>query len=384
LALMTELAALIDRHIPEAEIFDPCGLVTHFARTIRRELNFLREGRTIETFARLFHNDATLFVPRVYPELTTEAVLTMQFVDGCHILDREALAKIGIAPRELASNMARVFMKMAFDFGIFHGDPHPGNIRVMSDGSIALLDYGMIGMLEEDKRDQMIDVLQAVLRQDLETAADVVQELGHPFRPTDTPLLRADLRDFIENYYGLPLEKLNVGNLLTDFVSVISRHAIRCPADLMLLIRVFVTLEGTGRDIAPDFNLAGQLAPFVENIVRERYSPRRVARRMLSESRMLLSLAHDVPRHIGRTLEKLSRDDLTVQFEHRGIDHLITELDRSSNRLAIGMVISALVVATALIIRTGPDMLWFGLPAFVLSCLLGIWLIYGVFRSGRL
>jgi ubiquinone biosynthesis protein len=126
------------------------------------------------------------------------------------------------------------------------------------------------------------------------------------------------------------------------------------------------------------------LSPFVEQIVRERYSPRRLARRALAESRALLSLAHDVPRHVGRTLEKLSHDDLKVQLEHRGFDHLITELDRSSNRIAIGMVISALIVATALIIRTGPGMLWFSVPAFLLSFLLGVWLIYGVFRSGRL
>jgi ubiquinone biosynthesis protein len=384
LALMSELASLIERHIPEADVFDPVGLVNHFARTIRRELNFAREGRTIEEFARLFRNDATLAVPKVYWDLSTEAVLTMDFVNGCHIDDQAALAALHLDPAALASRGARIFMKMTFEIGMFHGDPHPGNIRVLSDGTICLLDYGMVGVIEDTQRELLVDLFLAITHRNLNRTVELLQVVGQPFRPVDTPLLRADVRDFIENYYGVPLERLKVGRMLSDFVAVLLNHGIRCPADLMLLVRCLVTLEGVGRDIDPSFNLAAELAPFMERVVTERYNPRRMLDRLTDETRMLAGLARDIPRYIGRSLEKLSKDELKVQFEHTGLDKLITELDRSSNRVVIGVVMASLIISSSLVLRAGSAPLWFSIPVFALSSLLGIWLIYGVFRSGRL
>src|SRR5580704_6053608 len=384
LSLMTELALLIQNHVPGADVFDPVGLVSHFARTIRREMNFAREGRTIEEFAKFFRNDATLFVPRVHWEFTSEAVLTMDFVEGCRVDDHAGLAANGLQPAYLAANGARIFMKMAFEIGVFHSDPHPGNIRILRDGTFSLLDFGMVGILDDEKREHLVDLFVAVTQHDVAGAVAVVLALGQPFRPVDTPLLRADVRDFIENYYGVPLEQLHVGRMLSDFAAVMLNHGIRCPADLMLLIRCLVTLEGVGRDLDPAFNLAGHLAPFVERIVSERYSPRHLVDQFARESRNLARLARDVPHYVGRSLEKLSKDELRVQFEHTGLDRLMTELDRSSNRVVIGLVVSALILSSALVLRTGSESVWFTVPLFVLSSLLGIWLIYGVFRSGRL
>lgn len=384
LMLMRELAALIERHVPEAEVFDPVGLVNHFTRTIRRELNFIREGRTIDCFARLFRNDATLYVPRVYWDLTTEAVLTMEYVEGRRINQNGDLDSLMVSRREIAANGARIFMRMAFEFGSFHGDPHPGNIRIRPDGSIGLIDYGMAGVLEDDKRELLVDLFVAIVQDDPRSAVDVIQRLGEPFRPLDVPLLRADVRDFVESYYGLPLERIHIGQMLSDFVAILARHYIRCPADLMLLIRALVTLEGVGRELDPQFNLAEVLAPYVQEVVKERYNPKRLAQRVYSESQRFLQIAHDLPLQIGSTLHKLSRDELKIQMEHRGIEHLITEVDRSSNRLVIGLLVASLIVASALIIRTAGDQIWFSIPIFLLSSLLGAWLIYGVFRSGRL
>jgi ubiquinone biosynthesis protein len=384
LSLMTELAQLVQRHIPEAEIFDPVGLVNHFARTIRRELNFSREARSIEEFSRLFRNDTTIAIPKVDWELSTEAVLTMGFIDGCRIDDREALSAVHVDPIDLAKRGGRIFMRMAFEIGLFHGDPHPGNLRVLPDGRIGVLDYGMIGVLEDEQRELLVDLFLAITHRNVNRTVELLQVLGQPFGPIDTPLLRADVRDFIENYYGVPLERLKVGRMLTDFVNIMLIHRIRCPADLMLLVRCLVTLEGVGRDLDPQFNLAAELKPFVEHVVSERYNPKRMVDRLTNEARLLGGLARDIPRYIGRSLEKLSKDELKVQFEHTGLDRLITELDRSSNRVVIGVVMASLIISSSLVIRAGYAPLWFSIPVFLLSSLLGIWLIYGVFRSGRL
>ncbi len=384
LALMTDLAILAERHLPEMSAFDPVGLVRHFSRTIRRELNFRREGQTIEEFRRLFHDDATLRVPKVFDELTTDAVLTMEYLDGCRADDFEGVANTGISRSALASNGAHIFLRQIFEFGVFHGDPHPGNIRVMPDGSIGLLDFGMVGVIDEAKREQLIDLFLAVERQDSTRCVELVKQIGQPSRGIDELLLRADVRDFVENYYGVSLDQLNVGRMLTDLVSILVNHGLRCPADIMLLIRSFVTLEGLGRSLDPTFNLANEVAPFVERLVRERYSPRRLMDRSLQDFKMLLQAAHDLPLQLRDTLKKLSQDDLKVLFEHRGLDQLITEFDRSSNRVVVGLVTSSLIVASALIVRSGTASPWVTVPVFILSGLLGVWLIYGILRSGRL
>ena len=384
LSLMQELAVLLERNVAESQIFDPVGLVNHFARSIRRELNFAREARTMDEFRKLFRNDATLYVPKVFWELTTDAIVTMEFVDALRIDQLAELDQTSIQPPEIAANGARIFMKQVFEFGVFHGDPHPGNIRVCRNGTICLLDYGMIGILDDHTREQLVDMLLAVSQQDVDSAVKLVLKIGEPYREVDRPLLQIDMRDFVSNYYGVELERLNVGHLLSDFVAILSNHAIRCPGSLMLLLRCFVTLEGVGRTLDPDFNLATHLQPFVERLVKARYSPNRMAERLWSESRRFFEYAHDIPGHINRTLRKLSEDDLRIQLEHRNLDHFMLELERSSNRLVVAMVVASLIVASALIISQGQSTVWVTLPTYVLSSLLAIWLVYGIFRSGRL
>ena len=384
LSLMEQLATLVERHLPEAEVFDPAGLVKQFARSIRRELNFAREARTLDEFGRLFRNDATLFVPKVFWELTSEAVVTMEFVDGFNLQDRESLLEYGISTSEIAANGARIFMKQSFELGLFHGDPHPGNIRVLRDGTICLLDYGMVGALEDEKREQLVDLFLAMSERDAPAAVDLVLVVGQPFREVDRALLQSDLRDFVENYYGVSLERIKVGNMLSDFVMILSNHGIRYPADLMLLIRALITLEGVGRDLDPGFNLAQHLAPFVHKVVRERRNPRRMARRAWRKTQRFLDVAQAIPEQVEKILTKLGNDELKIQFEHRNLDRLINELDRSGNRIVIGVVMAALIVASALIIRSGNNLEWISVPMWVLSSLLGIWLIYGIFRSGQL
>ncbi len=384
LLLMQELAVLLERNVAEARIFDPIGLVNHFARSIRRELNFAREARTMDEFRRLFRQDATLYVPQVFWELTTDAILTMEFVDALRIDELSQLVETKWTPPQIAANGARIYMKQVFEFGVFHGDPHPGNIRIRRDGTICLLDYGMIGILDEKTREHLVDLLLAVSQKDVDNAVKLVLRIGESYREVDRPLLQIDMRDFVSNYYGVELERLNIGHLLGDFVAILSNHAIRCPGSLMLLIRCLVTLDGVGRTLDPEFNLATHLQPFVERLVKARYSPSRIVERIWTESQHFLGYAHDIPGHVSRTLRKLSEDDLRIQLEHRNLDHFILELERSSNRLVVGMVVASLIVASALIISQGASTIWVTLPTYVLSSLLAIWLVYGIFRSGRL
>lgn len=385
IGLMRELALLLERHVPESRVFDPVGLVNQFTRTIRREMNFRREGRAMQEFARLFRDDRRLYVPVVAPDLLTESVLVMERVDGLKIDDLESIRQCRLDPSRIARDGASIFLRMAFELGVFHGDPHPGNIRVLPNGAICLLDYGMIGFLDESRRDKLLDLFVAVAYHNVDSAVDVVLAIGQPTQRIERSLLQADVRDFMDAYYGVPLEQIHVGSLMNDFIGILSGHGLHCPGDLMVLARAIVTLEGVGRQLDPHFNLASVLAPFVEKLLRDRYRPRRVVRKAMADLKTMFEAVHDVPLHLGKTLKKISQDDLKVQLEHRGLDRLINEFDRSSNRIVVGMVISALVVSTALIIRTSsPNSFWVAVPIFILSGLLGAWLIWGILRSGRL
>lgn len=384
LDLMAEFAVLLVRYLPESEAFDPIGLVNHFARTIHREMDLTREARTLIQFQRLFRDDASLYVPQVLCELSTRNVLTMEFVTGLRVDNAATLQAAGLDPNAIALNGARIFLKQAFQLGVFHSDPHPGNIRVMPDGSLCLLDYGMIGILDEDLRDLLVDLLQAVVTRDLSNAVRLIRSLSPSKRDIDAPLLKADIRDFIDTYYGLTLNEIDVGNLLSDFVRIITSHGIRCPGDLLLLTRALVTLEGVGKSLSPTFNVAEVLQPFLEELVRRKYSPRRIAGQVVQETTDLFNLCRRLPAMANEVLEKLSQDRLRLEVEHKRLDRLITEVDRSSNRIVISLILAALIVASSLVISKEADSYWLTIPIYLVSSLLGIWLIYGVFRSGRL
>ena len=213
---------------------------------------------------------------------------------------------------------------------------------------------------------------------------ELVQTIGQASRPIDEPLMRADVQDFVESWYGVPLEQMNVQRMLSDYVALLANHGLRCPGDFLLLIRAIITLDGVGRTLDPDFNLAAELAPFVEQIVRRRYDPKQMFYRTIQDTRKLLSTLHVLPGQLGKTLEKIGDDEFRIHLEHEHLDRLISEFDRSSNRIVVGLVTSALVVASALIIRTGVATPLITVPAYTLSGLMGVWLIYGILRSGRL
>ncbi len=391
LSLMFDLAALIEGRLPELKVFDPAGLVRHFARTIRRELDFTREANAAAEVARAFGADSDdLCVPAVRTELTTEAVLTTEWLDGLPADDPATLRRHGLDPAEIAAKGARVFLKQVFVLGLFHGDPHPGNVRVMPPtpkhpaGRIGLLDFGMVGALDETVRDRLVDLLAAVAREDVAGVSRHLIALGTPMAPIQETALRTDLREFLATHYNVPLARLRVAAVLGDFLSLIGRHQIRLPGDLMLLVRAAVSVEGTGRRLDPDFNLAAHLAPFATQLLRQRLDPKRLAKRFLGEAGELTALAAAVPHQLGRTLDKLSRDELRVQLDVAGLDTLTQEIDRAGNRLAISLAMSALILSSAILIRSVPESFWFAVPIFLLSSLLGLWLVYGVFRSGSL
>ena len=383
------LAYLIEQHVPTVALYDPVGLVKEFRRSIMRELNFTREGRTVDRFAVNFAESETVYTPKIFWDYTGDIVLTMEYVDGIKISALEELTAQGYDLKEIARRGADAFLKQVLDFGLFHADPHPGNVFILPDQVICMLDYGMVGRLGQDLKDQLIDLLQALLNRDVDRIISQLLYSGELTDDSDMKNLRRDLHDFIEDYYDIVLQDIKVGKLLTEFIEILTHHRIHFPADFMILAKALVIMEGVGRQLDPEFNMINHMRPYVNKLVFERFSPKNISEQAGRIVQAYSSLAKNLPQDIKEFVNRLNRNQFKIDLEHRGLEKLVTDLDRSSNRVSFAVVIGSLIVGSSLVMQIdkGPMILGFpllGLLGYSIAGFLGLWLAIGILRSGRL
>ncbi|MDH3868531.1 MAG: AarF/UbiB family protein [Desulfuromonadales bacterium] len=383
------LAYLIEQHVPTVALYDPVGLVKEFRRSIMRELNFTREGRTVDRFAVNFAESETVYTPKIFWDYTGDIVLTMEYVDGIKISALEELTAQGYDLKEIARRGADAFLKQVLDFGLFHADPHPGNVFILPDQVICMLDYGMVGRLGQDLKDQLIDLLQALLNRDVNRIISQLLYSGELTDDSDMKNLRRDLHDFIEDYYDIVLQDIKVGKLLTEFIEILTHHRIHFPADFMILAKALVIMEGVGRQLDPEFNMINHMRPYVNKLVFERFSPKNISEQAGRIVQAYSSLAKNLPQDIKEFVNRLNRNQFKIDLEHRGLEKLVTDLDRSSNRVSFAVVIGSLIVGSSLVMQIdkGPMILGFpllGLLGYSIAGFLGLWLAIGILRSGRL
>ena len=375
------LAYLIEQHVPTFAIYDPVGLVKEFRRSITRELNFTREGRTIDRFAVNFAGNPTIYVPKIFWDYTGEMVLTLEYVSGIKITNIEELTALGYDLKEIARRGADVFLKQVLDYGLFHGDPHPGNVFILPEQVICMLDYGIVGRLGQD--------LKALLDRDVDRIIAQLLYSGELIDNADLKSLRRDLHDFIEDYYDIVLQDIKVGKLLSDFIEILTHHRIHFPADFMLLAKALVIMEGVGRQLDPDFNMIAHMRPYVNRLVFERLSPKNVSSQLSRIFQAYGSLARNLPHDIKEFLNRLNHNQFKIDLEHRGLEKLVTDLDRSSNRVSFALIIGSLIVGSSLVMQIDKGPMVFGFPllgllGYSIAGLLGLWLAIGILRSGRL
>ncbi len=383
------LAYLIEQHVPTVALYDPVGLVKEFRRSIMRELNFTREGRTVDRFAVNFAESETVYTPKIFWDYTGDIVLTMEYVDGIKISALEELTAQGYDLKEIARRGADAFLKQVLDFGLFHADPHPGNVFILPDQVICMLDYGMVGRLGQDLKDQLIDLLQALLNRDVNRIISQLLYSGELTDDSDMKNLRRDLHEFIEDYYDIVLQDIKVGKLLSEFIEILTHHRIHFPADFMILAKALVIMEGVGRQLDPEFNMINHMRPYVNKLVFERFSPRNISEQAGRIVQAYSSLAKSLPQDIKEFVNRLNRNQFKIDLEHRGLEKLVTDLDRSSNRVSFAVVIGSLIVGSSLVMQIdkGPMILGFpllGLLGYSIAGFLGLWLAIGILRSGRL
>lgn len=387
--ILHDLAQILARHSSDIARQNPAEIIQEFDRSIHRELDFLQEGRNIQRFGRMFADDPTVFIPTYYSDYSTQRVLVMDYVNGVKVSDLDAIESAGLDRVLIAKRGANLVLRQMFEFGFFHADPHPGNIMVLEGNVIAPLDYGMVGYLDESTIEELSDVLVGVVRKDVPRVLRSFERLGISHQPEDRTGLEQALMDFINRYYQVPLKQLNVNILASEIFEIVQKFRLKLPANLALMLKAIVTVEGLGKTLYPEFDIISEVRPYVRRISLRRFDPRRRFRDGLAVLDDLYRLAEDIPQSARDIITKIRQGELRVQFEHRNLDNLISEMDRSSNRIASALIIAALIMGSSMVVQAsvGPRLLglpMLGLIGYLLASLLGLKLVWDILRSKNL
>lgn len=380
LDILKNLAQLAERHLPALAVYRPMSLVREFERTIKREMDFSIELRTIRRCQAQFAGDPTAHIPFVVEDFSTPRVLAMELVGGVRVDDLEGLRTLGVDPAEVAVRGAEILIKQIFQFGFFHADPHPGNLRVLPEGVVAPLDYGMFGQLDLRTRERIADLLIALMAQDVDGVLKALDDLDIRGEDVDSSELRRDVGELVQTYCDLSLESIDLSVLLGELVALVRRHRLLIPPDLVLLIRSLVTIEGTGRALDPKFDIAARLKPRLQKLAMRRFSPSRMLRQATAAAQDVQRIATLLPDLLSHSLESIKRGELNVKFDLQGFERLVKQLTRAANTLAVGIVIAGLLVSSSLIYRGGATSL--AQVGYGLGVALSLWLIWNMSRGG--
>jgi ubiquinone biosynthesis protein len=391
LDLLGRLADLLEAYVPETKVVRPRMLVDEFARSIRSELDFVGEAAYTSRFHEEFLHDERIVTPRVYWDLTSSRVLTMQKMQGEKITNLERLKTLGIDNRKLAADLNSVFMQQYFELGILHADPHPGNVLVTDDGKLCLLDFGQVAHLSRDLREQLVTIFIALGRTDFDTIVDVYTELGITSPETDLRAFKRDLIEMADRYLGVPIRTLDIRRLFTDLTRTARQNNIVLPRDLVLLGKSMVTVAGISRQLDPGLNVAEKVRAHAEKLITDRMKPANIMDRASRGLWRILRLTNKLPAEIGEILRRLRTGTLEIAFRHEGLEQPVNELDKTGNRLAVSIIVAATILGSSLMMMAklaplipGTDISAVGLAGFILSAILAVWLAVAILRSGRL
>jgi ubiquinone biosynthesis protein len=379
LDILKNLAQLAERRLAFLAPYKPLALAREFERSLKRELDFTIERRTMQRCQGQFADDPMAHIPYTVDAFSTPRVIAMEYIEGVGVDDLQGIRALGIEPADVAVAGSRILLKQIFVHGFFHADPHPGNLRVLEKGVIAPLDYGMFGQLDGKTRERIADLLTGLIAQDPDRVLRALEALDMRGDQVDPRALRRDVSELVHTYSELTLDRINLGLLLKELIAFIRRHHLHIPADLVLLIRSLVTIESVGRHLDPHFDIARQLEPFLRELTFRRFHPLRLLNQTARTVEDLQRIATLLPDLLSQSLDSIKRGELNVRFDLQGFERLVRQLTRASNTLAMGIVISGLLVASSLMIRAGATSLAYS--GFAAGTILSLWLVWNMSRS---
>ena len=391
LALLYQAARIAKERVRALDFIDAHHLVDEFARQIRQELDYRLEARNADVFHRNFAGHPHVRVPRVFWSYTRSRVLTLDWLDGTQVADIHPEEWSIEERRQLAYLMAETWMTMIFRHGFFHGDPHPANILVLNRADeIGLVDFGAVGKLTDDDMSKLTRIFIDAASENVEALPKRLADLGVRYPKEREDEFLAELREMYYRYYGASLAEIDPLQVIREAFQLIYSMNLRLPTRFLLLDRAIATLGSVGIDLYPDFNVFEVARPYARGLLLDRLGPRRLAARARKETLRLGEIALELPYQLHDVLQEMRDGQIEVGFVHKGLDDLLNRLDVVFNRLVVAMIVAGGLIGSSLIgifAKAGPHVLGINLISvlgFAFSGLLGLWLLWGVVRSGRL
>lgn len=389
LRLLGRLAALVDAKIPALKPYRPQQLVRELVKSLRRELDLAGECRHAERIAANMAPLPWIVIPRVHWAHTGERVNVQDFVGGVPGDQLDQLTpEAGFDRPLLAQRGARAVLKMIVEDGFFHADPHPGNVFYLPGNGIGFIDFGMVGRLSERRREELLQLLLGLVERQAQAVADVLMDWTSDSHGTNLAQLETEIEAFVDQYHGTPLAELSLGQMLADVTTLLREHRLGLPSDLALLIKAFISLEGMGRGLDPGFHMSTEAAPMLRQVLRARYRPEVLAGRAWKTLRRTLAVAEQLPHDVSHLLRNARRGRLNIGIELTHLKRVGDQIDRAANRLAMALVIAALIIGSSIVmtVKGGPTL--FGLPVFGFlgfcgAVAGGIWLVRAIWRSNH-
>ena len=394
ISILRGIAEIIDTHVHELQPFNVPGIVEEFSRTINKELDFFIEGSSAAQLRGNFTGSDSIYIPEIYADLSSKRVLVLERIEGVRIDDYAGIERMGFDRRDVALKGAGGFFKMVLQDGLFHADPHPGNIFVLPDGRLGLVDFGIMGRVTDENREHFASVLVALAGHDYDALTRQYVNLGFVSEESVDidrfkQELKEDLAELLEPYYGMTIRQIDFGTYVERVTHLLHRHKLKIPQNLYLMDKALLTLEGILKQLDPAFDYIAAAKPYVEELVKRKHHPKQLLRTAQKNLLALSDLANTLPRQLRTVVGKVLRGDIQVKLQHEGLRHAVRDLDKSSNRLAFSVITASIIVASSIIIHSGQGHKLFGLPVFgligyVIAGLFGVWILIGILRSGQL
>jgi ubiquinone biosynthesis protein len=384
LSILMTMADRIDAVFPEIRIYNPIGMVQDFAQQIRKELDFTRDARNADRMSRNFRNEPGIRFPKIFWEYTSSRVMVMEYVEGVRIDNPEAITAMGIDPHAIGVRGFQAYLKMIFEDGFFHGDPHPGNLLVTKEGDVVFLDFGIVGVLRPEKRQIFINLLFALVTDDIDLMLKSLEGFGIVINEADREGLRDDLYIMTHDFAGgSEVHNLNFGLMVTELTETMRRYRLKVPMNLMLLLKVFIMVLDIGVRLDPKFNFSTEITPYLTKLADTNNLSAAYVKRATNSMMEAVDAAFDLPRNINLMLKRLSTGTVRLEIVDTDLQKLQMALDRASDKIMMGLVVAALVVGSSLVLQTSTitlphEVTWLAIFGYAAAVICGFYAIYHV------
>ncbi len=376
LRIMRYLALQADRHIPEVKEYDPIYLVDEFERSIMKELDFSREAKSAVRLKNNLKDDKGVYVPGVYEELCTKKVMVMEEVRGEKLSAIISSGSKKYDRRLIAKRCVHAFFKMVLVDGFYHADMHPGNIIILKKGTVCLLDFGRVGTIDSDVAESIFRLALFAVEDDTSGLVAHMIRTGMITDSANTDSFKADVSDVLDAYYSKNIVDVKMGQMLSDLMSVISKYEFKRPREVAELTRSLLILEGVCNSLDPQFNMAEEFEPYAKDILPKGMDLQKTFKAVMDNAIDLEYIARSVPAALRSFISKIEEGKLKIEMEHKDLMEFSGDLDRISNKLSVALLVSALIVASSIMVQISRT---FGLLGFFVSGLLGLWLVVKIF-----